>query len=1081
MKSLAYSNHASLSEFNKRAVDFDVLYDFSSLGKDGPLFKEGYLKKQGNSHKTWKKRWFECSATAIRYYKTKKDYIPISTIEMKEIQEVTAERLDKKSRFNIQLHTSARTWQILAETEEEQEQWLEAFKRNHDCFHQGTQHKCLQKVWLSECNSVTKSKGNANIVELYGKHLSHSRSFPVDHTLATDIFSWYIEDIDFKREGHNERLMIRSVMDDEITAIELGSLDTMGQGASSFLKELADGIKHNKGISGPGDGAKQLKMEHWPIRFKRGFLSVSVGKHEMKTMWVQIGGLILSYYDKPESPKAVGQVLLDTVQVHLEHFHEEKYPDHIVLKPANNEEEEEEEESNRKTWVTLSGSNISSLKPSSELQRLEWVQALCLNKVRLRKEPKFVFNPAVARFKRDNMKFHGLKVWVELDEMTLRIYAGSKSTRAKKLIPLQKVSAVVADDNKLALHMAGSLVDYELFLESFAIDWKQAIDNNRTLLQQIFDEQVPTSGARPPTFVASPASPETADRKLSHQDTATGSIVAKGGASSSEKTRTATSVQELADESKHSKHFRRGPSEIEPSEIQITGKLGDGCFGEVYKGFCRSNEVAVKVPLVQNLDETQLQLLRKEVEIMSANPHPNIVLFMGACTVPGEFKIVTELMDGDLDSLLKKRNRKQGDYEYSLYERMKMAKDAALGMNWLHRSNPPIVHRDLKSANLLYNKTNGRVSKVKVCDFGLSTIKQMQTLKDTGGAKGTPLYMPPEVMLQEEFDEKADVYSYGIVLWELLTGLDPFPHHTEYQSFVRAIVENEERPSLPTNCPPTLRSLIESCWHPQPDYRPDFDEINNVLDEIIVEAALAHEEASEFWINAFLRQHNVPWRKFIQAFYTFIGEQLPTAFHNEENAHCHSKHSGSHEQRDLTYRCIHSLLVEESTNDVSTQMVNIETFANVVQWFGPQLRSSELGQRSPFLENVEHILSQEWFHGRISNIEAKQRLMNETPGSFLVRFSASKDCPGAFALAHFLGDGKVNNLRITRDLESTPPAFQVDAEHRFSSLCEAIDALQTPLGLQKACPGSYYFAIFAGVSAGGVPTYGVMPKGLLYQ
>lgn len=74
--------------------------------------------------------------------------------------------------------------------------------------------------------------------------------------------------------------------------------------------------------------------------------------------------------------------------------------------------------------------------------------------------------------------------------------------------------------------------------------------------------------------------------------------------------------------------------------------MGDGCFGAVYKGVCRANDVAVKIPLVQHLDEVQLSLLRKEVEIMSANPHPNIVLFMGACTIPGQFKIVTELMDG---------------------------------------------------------------------------------------------------------------------------------------------------------------------------------------------------------------------------------------------------------------------------------------------------------------------------------------------------------------------------------------------------------------------------------------------------
>ena len=113
--------------------------------------------------------------------------------------------------------------------------------------------------------------------------------------------------------------------------------------------------------------------------------------------------------------------------------------------------------------------------------------------------------------------------------------------------------------------------------------------------------------------------------------------------------------------------------------------------------------MAVKIPHRQQLNPQQLESLRNEIQIMrygtrmpgfcpkvvcSMNPHPRIVLFMGACTIEGQFKIVTELMEGDVHSLIHRDKVRP-----NLFRKMKMMKDAALGMNWLHRSTPQIIHR----------------------------------------------------------------------------------------------------------------------------------------------------------------------------------------------------------------------------------------------------------------------------------------------------------------------------------------------------------------------------------------------------
>jgi len=145
----------------------------------------------------------------------------------------------------------------------------------------------------------------------------------------------------------------------------------------------------------------------------------------------------------------------------------------------------------------------------------------------------------------------------------------------------------------------------------------------------------------------------------------------------------------------------------------------------------------------------------------------------------------------------------------TLLKILTMAKDVAQGMNWLHLSKPPIIHRDLKPTNLLVDENWN----VKICDFGLSAWQLNKTLQDPGVAPGTPLWMSPEVLKGRTLSEKADIYSFGIVLWEMLTGKEPFEDHDDYERFVTAVCEQGERPEIPEDMHPSLQVLLKECWN----------------------------------------------------------------------------------------------------------------------------------------------------------------------------------------------------------------------------------------------------------------------------
>ncbi|KAK8595716.1 hypothetical protein V6N13_000411 [Hibiscus sabdariffa] len=269
---------------------------------------------------------------------------------------------------------------------------------------------------------------------------------------------------------------------------------------------------------------------------------------------------------------------------------------------------------------------------------------------------------------------------------------------------------------------------------------------------------------------------------------------------------------------------------IKDSDLEELWEIGSGTFGTVYHGKWRGTDVAIKrindrcfagKPSEQ---ERMIDDFWSEAIKLADLHHPNVVAFYGVVLdgPSGSVATVTEYMvNGSLRNALQKTER-------NLDKRMRLlvAMDVAFGMEYLHGKN--IVHFDLKSDNLLVNLRDPHRPICKVGDLGLSKVK-CQTLI-SGGVRGTLPWMAPELLNGSSslVSEKVDVFSFGIVMWELLTREEPYAD-LHYGAIIGGIVSNTLRPPVPESCDPGWRSLMERCWSAEPSERPNFTEIVNEL------------------------------------------------------------------------------------------------------------------------------------------------------------------------------------------------------------------------------------------------------------
>ncbi|XP_039144615.1 serine/threonine-protein kinase STY46-like [Dioscorea cayenensis subsp. rotundata] len=266
--------------------------------------------------------------------------------------------------------------------------------------------------------------------------------------------------------------------------------------------------------------------------------------------------------------------------------------------------------------------------------------------------------------------------------------------------------------------------------------------------------------------------------------------------------------------------------------------IGQGTTAEIYRGNWRGLDVAVKWinPQYFEPNEGGEAWFAQELETLSRQRHPFVLRFLGACLLPPENAwVVTELLSGQtLGEWLhgcKKRRKESLKPLPCLKERIEKGVEIAQAMQYLHEQKPRVIHRDLKPSNILLDES----MHVRVADFGHARFL-IEGQKALTGRMGTYVYMAPEVIRSEPYTEKCDVYSFGIILNELITGERPYIEATLKPIEIAAGVEQGKlRPRLTENeelDTTELTELINCMWDGDATARPSFRTITCNLRKI---------------------------------------------------------------------------------------------------------------------------------------------------------------------------------------------------------------------------------------------------------
>ncbi|KAH8420560.1 hypothetical protein KR009_011459 [Drosophila setifemur] len=269
------------------------------------------------------------------------------------------------------------------------------------------------------------------------------------------------------------------------------------------------------------------------------------------------------------------------------------------------------------------------------------------------------------------------------------------------------------------------------------------------------------------------------------------------------------------------------PHEIEYEEMDIKEVIGSGGFCKVHRGFYDGEEVAIKI--AHQTGEDDMQRMRdnvlQEAKLFWALKHENIAALRGVCLKTKLCLVMEYARGGSLNRILAGKIPPDVLVNWAI--------QIARGMNYLHNEAPmSIIHRDLKSSNVLIYEAiednHLQQKTLKITDFGLA--REMYNTQRMSAA-GTYAWMPPEVISSSTYSKSSDVWSYGVLLWELITGETPYKGFDPL-SVAYGVAVNTLTLPIPKTCPETWGALMKSCWQSDPHKRPGFKEILKQLESI---------------------------------------------------------------------------------------------------------------------------------------------------------------------------------------------------------------------------------------------------------